>query len=561
MRGLIILVVLLLLTACAGNQLIDDGNGTVGPPPPPEIRPDIPRVDVPPGDPIGTKESTRFEEIKMLLSDGAQTGIRKAEDGFYVGGPGDPLLVGDTIGEHMPTLTKFELPWLIAPNPGYPGPEIPVEQLVRFYFEDVENGTGYLRFQRSRTSKLVRSSIFFPYKEPMFEYAYLLYASNFQAMEGLEIDFFGSKYWIYEAHPTSLDLYGVDTEKHLVLRNDSSLWLNGKEYSHTNVTVSPWSVIIRYTAPRSVRTQGVALYEGENLRSKIPAPEIFLYDKLDIVYEGLEGNIENAWIIESVGDSIRADFINLIGDQVELFTHCPPWGTDDKALHVKECSSSNDFCIERKDRFTITSQGGVSSIFEFRAVNDMGSVAEFREYTTGETHVVEVAETRQTREGLPVLEGELRYADSRFRVRILYNESDRGHSRLSMDQNGDLGISGREIPLVLAQGYELRFGEGNLSSCNLDFVALPIIGHKDFRTEEVTKILVNSLQVSAVDELDYTLSTDLELFQVEDEREWVGKTERGVFVTMRETETGDRGGMLLFDYPPDFASGLVRIVT
>ena len=72
MRILGILVVVLLLAACADNQLVDDGNGAVQPPPPPGIRPDIPRVDVPPGDPIGTEESTRFGELQVREGQGTQ---------------------------------------------------------------------------------------------------------------------------------------------------------------------------------------------------------------------------------------------------------------------------------------------------------------------------------------------------------------------------------------------------------------------------------------------------------------------------------------------------------
>jgi hypothetical protein len=535
MRVLALMVLFLLVVACQPTPL--EPGPEVKPPPPPPIRPYVPIVDLPEELPAPTRPSTAYGELRGFLN--ASHGVRKLDTGILVGTDDEPFLLGEKLGELLPILTRLDLPFLAAADPR-PDPQLNIpglfksEQLVRFDFD--ENTSGVLQYGPDQYDERVGSELFFAEDAPVVEFAYLLYEGNFQALVGTEFDFFGHRYWLKEASNTSLELYGVDVEKYLFLSDDQKLKVNGNLIRDTRVHVDQWSVIITYYAD-DVDDDGIRLQPGDTLREKFHE-DAFLNPVFDIAFDGFEGNTEDALLVESVGDEARLSFLNLAGELVEFRTGCP-WGTSDGALHLFEC----EFCIAEDDRFVLTGPGGVTSIFEFRSLNQAGTVVTLRDHVTGEQHVVEVFNESGEYHDLPVLEGELRLYGAVFRIRALLNES----PKLSVALDGDGSIGDERVPVVLKGGYELEFAE---DACNITFVVpeTPVVDEEEFTI---------SLAGPARDLL---IGTDLTLYETEDDSErWRGITTRGIVVTL-ESENGVLGEELLVAYPRDYSAGLVRIL-
>ncbi len=539
---LVFLIPVLLLSACESSQLSDGPE--VQPPPAPELRPQIPRVDVPTSTPpTPTQPSTQYGELRSFLN--STLHYRTGPRGLIVGQITDPFLFGDKLGDILPILTRTELPFLAAPNPN-PDPRLArgpfhAEQFVRFDFDD--NTSGELRYVRDPDTERVESELFFEEDKPMFEYAYLLEEGNFHALMGSEIEIFGGRYWVKEVHDDSLELYGVDVEQYVFFSNDSSLKIDGERMPDTDVRVDQWSVIVTYYAD-DPDEDGIRLKTGENLRSKLRKPEALLNPIFDIFYDGLEENQQGLLVFENRGSEVEITFQNILGEQRSFRTGC---GAEEDFLHTKECD--DDFCIADEERFLLTSRQGVTDIFEFRGVNEIGTVLTLRDHVSGDEHVVEVEYTTRNQSGLRVLEGELRL-DSVHRLRVLHNETARGNSRLEIDLNADGGIGRDVVPIVLPGSNELEFEESYEAGCNLTFTSPRI---PDFDKESF------NIELRRTGEL--LIGTDVVLHEIGDDTEvWEGVTERGILLRLEESEDGELGEELSVNFAPDFTAGLVRIL-
>ncbi len=552
------LLLLLLITACARSQLTNGNYTAVSPPPPPDIRPDIPRADLPPSQPILTKPSTLASELTPFLN--ASLLIRTASSGGILVGTDDrPFLVGEKLGERLPVLTRNELSLLATPQPSFRGQPLRADNFVRFDFaDDPEGMSGELRFRRDPETHETRSELFFETGKPIFEYAFLLHEGNLLGLVNEQLALFGHTYVVREAHNQSITLYGLDTEQWLVLENGSQLEINGEKIARTKVRVDQWSILIRYY-PKDEDDGGLALKAGESLRQRLQRPEALLNPLFDIVYEGLEGATDSVVELDAKRSEVGLRYTDVLGQPVAfdiagVENGTLRWGDYGSRLHVQECASLADYCIAIGDRFLLRSADDENIVMEFRSVNELGTEARFQDVVTKEIHLVKLADTGQERQGLHVLDGAFRMLGTTFKMRILQNETPTAaRSRLSVDMDGSGGAHGTRIPLIIAGGIRITFPAENETGTRL---VLALEQPEALDLDEETLSLIIELE----DGEPRIGVSGVGLYQEEDKEVWQGLSERGTIATLTNSEDGVLGWQAKLEYAPLSRSGLVRIV-
>ncbi len=553
MRVLVALVVVsLLLAACANNQLSGPYN-PVTPPPPPQLTPPSPTTPAstnavpPPTTPSPLRNpATHFLDTTRQYN---ERGVTHTPDGLVIGTEEDPFLIGDTLAEHVPLLGRGDLRILSAPQPVADGIPLHAESYVRFDFG--ENTSGELRFRRDPDSEKVRSELFFAEGKPLFEYAYLLKDTAFPLLLNQQLAFFGHTYVVKAASNTSVTLYGLDVAQWLVLQNNTALELNGTRLAHTRVFVDPWSVRIRYFADEGPDGDGLALLTGTSLRQLFPRPDAFLNPLFDLRYDGFGTGAESV-ITLSAGRRATLSFTDPLGERVTIHTHKEGtivWGGIGERLHTRECDSLRDYCIALHEQFLLA-RPEFTSIMEFTGVNDAGNEANFKDLTTGEKHLVKLADTGLREEGLPVLDGAFRIDDATFPLRILLNGS---ASRASIDLDGDGGVRS-ENPLLLAEnGVEVQLLENGTVELTLPEL-YGSASHQRLPEETLTFTLT-----PCADELCVSVG-GVELQQQEEQDEWYGMSTRGVAVHLQESSDGNEGSGATLTYAPLFRTAHATII-
>lgn len=550
-------LVVLFVAACAQNQLSGPEQPPNIPPPPPtpDVRPDIPHspqpiniIPIDNGTPAGPN-LTPFLNATLFT--------RAAPGGLIVGDATHPFLIGEMIGNVLPVLTREQLSILASEQPSAGGQLLHAEPYVRFAFGN--ETTGQLEYVRDPDTNAVGSELFFAEGEPMFEYDYDLEDAAFPLLIGDDLDLFGHTYEVHTVTNTSLQLYGKDVAQFVYLANNSALEVNGTSIANTMVQVDPWHFTVQYLTP-AVDEGGLRLAPGEDLRSKVPRPEMFLNPLFDITYDGLEQNPNDTVAFYSVANGVRVDFFNSLGEPetmqlVNTANGTLGWGGN-HALHVSECASNEDFCIAINDEFVLTSQSGVSRVFSFGGVGSIGDVLSLHDVATNEEYVVKLVDTGNNLSGNEVYDGTLALDGSIYDARVSHNASgSNDSSRISIDMNADGVIDGATVTVVTHSLHELTFPSANQTNVSrlVEFVSPPL-GVFDEEDLPVRVSLVNGQLLLGLQATNITLS------QVNDSETYQGLSVRGVFITLNHSpDEGVTAPQLLLAYPPDYRAGIVRI--
>ena len=552
-----------LVSSCGQQYTPPDDETTIPVVPNPDVtvRPEIPRSD--PGAP-GMNPESGAEAITTRPGSSAtpysflntESFTRQGLASLVIGDATHPFLVGDVIGDVTPVLTRQELRMLAMRQPSLKGRSLRAESYVRFDFE--EESTGLLRLVRDPETETLDEELFFAEGRPMFEYAYLLQDGAFPLLVGEELDFFGATYLVQEANNHTVILYGRNVPQYVTLSNGSSLDINGTSYADTRVTVDPWSVIITYDAPDPDR-DGVRLKRGESLRQKLKKPEILLNPLFDVKFEGLERSAGSAFILSSDEESVTLSYEDSFGepsrfDLAFLDGSTLRWGGEDGALRFERCASAS-YCIREGESFLVNTRDDTSWVFTMKSVTTLGD-ALFVKDQTGEEHHVKLVDTKRREQNCSVLEGTLQLADTIIPVRVLHNETpQRDRSRLRVE------TAYGERTLFLASDHEARFPKKNetTDSFVVEFVSPRLTARIPGRSYGLEEEVL-PLRITVEDgELRVGVAGET-LEQAREDKDVYGMvSQRGVLVTLRESEDGVTGETLAIDYPADYRAGIVRI--
>ncbi len=307
---------------------------------------------------------------------------------------------------------------------------------------------------------------------------------------------------------------------------------------------------------KGIRAGDLFVPPGSSVKNNIPNPSLFL-GSWDILYQGLLNEVKklnnNLIIFNPSGSKYRLVFTNLKGK-----TYSIPFisnnagtltiGNDEDTLYFIEASSTNNFIINTKDYFILTSKNsnsGITNILRYNSLNEENKQLSVVDLAEGKKDVIYTGTPGTNAVANLVISG---------RTYKVYIGSAPDY-KLAVDLNGDNDLASDEVNIITNGGGILDLGSAQTSSNNFNMTLTTESRQFNKRTTNENINIEVQKDGSSVN-INLPSQSDLALESVSGGKE--GLSSFGIEFTLTEKSGPDK---LTVIYPGQQAEANVSIIS